>query len=271
MWLTGAFYCAAVKIATRLVAVRYGRWREHPKLSRRHATCSNVGRLSGDTRGEPVRDLRRLTLATTATVLCLSFDAQADTFTFANITHNSIVDATIGESQLFVDVTAAPGDPTKAVFTFRNVGPQASSICDIYFDDGPILGIASVDNGSGVDFEQEATPRDLPGGNALSPPFETTKDFSAQSTPPVQPNGVNPGESVAITFDLENGATFDDVLDALQDGTLRIGIHVQGFADGDSESFVNSPGPLQRVPEPVSAMAGLLGVAALLWRRRNSG
>lgn len=218
-----------------------------------------------------MRDLRRLTLATTATVLSLSFEALADTFTFENITHNSIVDATIGESQLFVDVTAAPGDPTQAVFTFRNVGPLASSICDIYFDDGPLLGIASVANGAGVDFEEIASPPNLPGGNTLSPPFETTKGFSAQSTPPTQPNGVNPGESVVITFDLKNNATFDDVLAAIQDGTVRIGIHVQGFADGDSESFVNGTDDVRhRVPEPGSAVAGLFGLAVLLRRRRRS-
>jgi hypothetical protein len=75
--------------------------------------------------------------------------------------------------------------------------------------------------------------------------------------------GVGPGESVTITFDLMAGGTYQDVIDELNDGTLRIGIHVVGFESGGSESFVH-------VPEP--ATASLLGMAAtgLLLRRRRT-
>jgi hypothetical protein len=39
-------------------------------------------------------------------------------------------------------------------FLFTNQGPLASSITDVYFDDGTLLGIAGVTNFSGVDFSQ---------------------------------------------------------------------------------------------------------------------
>ena len=119
-----------------------------------------------------------------------------------------------------------------------------------------------------MSFSQGASPPDLPGGNNASPPFSVTAGFSADSDSPVQPNGVNPGESLGIRFSLQPGETFADVLTALGNGDLRVGIHVQAFASGSSESFVNTP-PL---PEPGSV--ALFGVAAALtglgsWRRRG--
>jgi hypothetical protein len=88
-----------------------------------------------------------------------------------------------------------------------------------------------------------ATPRNLPGASQASPRFETTNGFSADSESPTQPSGVNPGESLGILFSLRPGKSFADVLTHLGDGSLRIGIHVQGFAGGGSESFVNLPEP----------------------------
>jgi len=52
------------------------------------------------------------------------------------------------------------------------------------------------------------------------------------------------------------------VLGELADGTLRIGIHVQGFATGGSESFVNVP-----LPEPATFGLLALGAVALVAAR----
>jgi hypothetical protein len=189
-------------------------------------------------------------------------------FGFVNITNNNSIDAAIGEAQLFVDVTD-PG-PNQVLFTFLNIGPAASSITGIYFDDGTLLGIASIQSGSGVSFSQGASPGNLPGANNASPAFVTTAGFSADSNPPTQPNGVNPGESLGITFNLQGVQTFDDVLMDLGDGSLRIGVHVQGFAGGGSESFVNAPAP---VPEPGTFVLMATGLVSLLglhrWRQKH--
>jgi hypothetical protein len=184
-------------------------------------------------------------------------------YTFGNITGNDVANAAAGESQLAVEVDAV--GLNQVSFKFTNAGPAAMSITDIYFDDGTLLGIASIINGgSGVNFSQGASPGNLPGGNALSPAFQTTAGFSADSNPPAQPNGVNPGEMVTIIFTLINGMTFADTINALNTpgDHLRIGIHVQGFANGGSESFVN------RVPAPGAlALLGLGGLAAARRRR----
>jgi len=151
------------------------------------------------------------------------------------------------------------------LFQFGNAGPAASSITDVYFDDaenGALLQISVIlDAAPFVDFEKGATPRNLPGASQASPRFETTNGFSADSESPTQPSGVNPGESLGILFSLRPGKSFADVLAGFGDGSLRIGIHVQGFASGGSDSFVN-------VPEPGAAGPVALGLLALAARQR---
>lgn len=183
-------------------------------------------------------------------------------YTFAPVTNNNLVDAANGVAQLSVEVD--PDGPNKVKFTFRNTGPAPMSITDVYFDDGTLLGIAAIIGMPGVSFAQNATPPNLPGGNTLSPAFLTTAGFSADSNPPVQPNGVNPGETLVIQFNLIGGQGYADTINALNTpgDHLRVGIHVQGFAGGGSESFVNT------VPTP-GALALLAGGAMLAPRRRR--
>jgi hypothetical protein len=200
--------------------------------------------------------MMKKTLALVMMLFLVSGIAYAIPYGFSNITNNNAQDAGIGEAQLSVEVTDIGNG--SVLFTFSNAGPYASSICDIYFHDGPLLGISSIMNGTGVSFSQDANPAELPGGNAVN--FVTTEGFSADSDSPVQPNGVNPGESLGITFSLLNGSSFADVIDSINAGELRIGIHVQGFASGASESYVNAA----PVPEPATLLllgSGLLGLA----------
>jgi hypothetical protein len=149
-----------------------------------------------------------------------------------------------GESQLRMTVSDEGVNADQAKFIFWNTGPNASSITDIYFADGTLLGIASINGGPGVDFDEGARPVELPGRNRCDPVFPTSDEvtkyfFSFDSNNPTQPNGVNPGEVLEITFNLINGMTFDHVVAALANGTLRVGLHIQGFANGGSEAFHN--------------------------------
>jgi len=151
-------------------------------------------------------------------------------------------------------------------FAFYNESLINSSIAGIYFDDGSLLGIAAITNGPGTSFSKNATPSDLPGAGILDPPFVTTDEFRIDGDPPESHNGVNPVELgnplewVRVSFDLINGGTLSSVLDELNSGQLRIGVHVIALPDGSSESAVS-------IPEAGTFILLALGGAALLARR----
>jgi len=210
----------------------------------------------------------RIAFLTVLMFVLAAAPAGADTFGFYNITANDLGDAAIGEAQLFVDVTDNGSD--QVLFTFTNTDIEACSIADVYFADGSLLEIATITSSTGVSFSELADPGELPGGNDIDPAFVTTEGFSADSDAPPSHNGVdNPDEWLGIVFNLQDSQTFEDVLDQLGTGELRIGIHVQGFDNSEgSESFVNNDTP---VPIPASVLllgSGLIGLVGFRRKKR---
>ncbi len=199
-------------------------------------------------------------------MVCIS-NAQAgldmETYDFYNITHNNAANAAIGESQLSVQVSDYG---TNLVgFKFMNAGLEDCIITEIYFQDGSILGFASIDESlSGVDFKEEevgsVSPKNLPGGKSIDPQFIATTGFSIEPVNPEPTWGVEPGEWVEIVYSLQPGKTYANIIEELNNADVRIGIHVQSFGNGGSESFVN-------VPEPATMV--LLGLGGLMLRKRR--
>lgn len=189
-------------------------------------------------------------------------DANAVGFGFGCLTNNQAGDCAIGEAQIAMDVTDEGGGQVR--FTLTNSGPAASAIEGIYFDDGTLLGIASIVSGPGTRFSAGASPPELPGGSTATPAFVTTAGFLSDSDPPASHNGVGPGEMIAILFTLQGGGTFADVLAELADGRLRAGVHVIAYASGGSESLVNTP-------EPGTLVLALLGLGAISAIRQVRG
>ncbi len=212
------------------------------------------------------------------------------TYGFSRITNNAAEDVF---SQLTVVVSGDDSPtigPHSATFTFYNAATVDSSITDIYFQDGTLLGVASISSSAGALFSQGASPGNLPAGNSLTPKFVTTSGLSFDSVQPVSSNGVDAAtEWVSITFSLINSKTIVDTIAAmdrvntvgaasiwdnkgayLQSGVsaLRIGIHVQSIGAGsDSDSFVSTD--LPHAPEPTSFVTFSAMVALTLLSRRR--
>jgi len=201
-------------------------------------------------------------------VLALGFltapwPAFATPFSFECITNNSASNCAIGEAQLSVDVSSPKA--SQISFVFSNVGANAAVIAGVYWDDaGSTLldSIASIVNGTGVSFSANGSPPVLPGGASISPPFVVGFRVNADAPPPK--NGVGPGETLDVIFNLKSGVTPADVIAGMDSGALRVGLHVIAFANSGSESFVNTP-------EPASTLllgAGAFGLTALRRRTR---
>jgi PEP-CTERM motif len=211
--------------------------------------------------------LKRLSLCLLV-VTAISFstrDAAAADFNFHCITNDSADNCAALEDQLLVTIGLNETNSSMVDFLFTNSGPVASSLTDVYFDDGPPSLLTTpllISSSAGVAFEPGCSPGNLPGGTPAG--FAST--YCADSNAPTQSNGVNPGEWLRLSYTLQGDATLAAVLNAISNGDFRIGIHVQGINNEGSESGLINPQP---VPEPASLVLLGSGAAAAFLRRRR--
>lgn len=190
--------------------------------------------------------------------------AQAQNFSFSCITNNNAGDCAIAEAQLGLQVDTAESGFVKFIFT--NTSQEASSITDIYFDwlnPADALAQGTIGNSAGVSFSWGASPNDLPGGNTLSP--KMTAELGADSDAPAMHNGVN-AEDEWVSFRFATGSS--NPLQDLFAGSLRIGVHVQGFDSEGSESLVAIAAPVPE-PETYALMLAGLGIVGAMARRKR--
>jgi hypothetical protein len=207
--------------------------------------------------------MKKLLLASAALMLAASANA-GPTYGFACITSNNPVDCASGAGQLTMEVIDEGAGLVS--FLFENAVGDPMSITDVYFDEDLLLNpIFAITSSAGVAFSSPATPGDLPGGNSISPAFVTSLGLSVDSDPPVAPNGVDSStEWLRLTFGLLGTNTYSNVISDLATDDLRVGLHIQAFEGGGSESFVNGPPNNPPPPPPPPAPVPEPGTLVLL-------
>ena len=171
-----------------------------------------------------------------------SLTARSELFTFYAITSNdsSGYAQFVGESQLYMNVNLLGMGQVSLVFT--NTGPDESVITRIYFDYIPelSLSLAAINDGNGVNFQSApVNPKTLPAGRGMEDTFIAGLAVASANASPH--NGINPSGTLELILNYDDSYDF---LDSLGNTDLRVGLHVQAFEGGDSESFVNV------IPEP---------------------
>ncbi len=193
-------------------------------------------------------------------VLVLSTLAtRAELFTFYAITSNdsSGYAQFVGESQLYMDVTLLGMGQASLVFT--NAGPEDAVVSRIYFDYIPELNLSlvAINDGNGVEFKASPiNPQNLPAGRGMESMFIANLGVASEN--PAPHKGINPSDSLELIIGYDDSY---DLLGSLGNEDLRVGLHVQSFEGGYSESFVNV------IPEPGTLPLLCIGSLVLRWVR----
>lgn len=131
------------------------------------------------------------------------------------------------------------------------------------------LGSATIHNAPGVGFSAGSSPPNPGGGIQHTPGGSWSGNFFSMDADPAPPfNGINPGESLTVTFSIlpSGGFSLLALVDALNSHQVRMAQHYIAWTGGKSEWLVNGSSkeqpPLVVVPLPPAAWAGLglLGV-----------
>jgi hypothetical protein len=175
------------------------------------------------------------------------------------------------------------GEDTNVYFKFFNSAVLPSSVTLISFENlagltflhpiansNPLRG-----TGAGTEFAlafhgpANAVPDTLPGGKGLQPPF--TESWTARAVAQGaggngQPaNGINgANEAFELIASDANHPDYLTFLHAIQQGDIRVGLHVTALQGGGSATYLSA------VPEPATyalLLAGLVAVGAFVRRR----
>src|SRR4028119_2382476 len=188
--------------------------------------------------------------------------APASAFSFSNITGGDTPGDAYANSFTF-DVV---DEGSSVLFNITNSGNAAAPdmfISKVFFDDNGYLSNPSVNIGNvgRVFFEESRDGNDqLPqGGNNFTTDYAFSRRPGAGNA-----DGVQAPETLGVRF---NG-NYTNVLAALTDGTLKIGLHVQSLQNGQSDSYISNT---QDTPEPLTMLAAgaAVGFGTMFKKQRD--
>ncbi len=192
--------------------------------------------------------------------------ASATSFSFHCISGDGGGECAIPTAELWVEVQ----DEGAGEFsiTLHNETGVRAPLTALYIEDGDGLigGLVSIGGSVGVDFRIGAKPPGLPSGSVED--FREDWSFSARNPKPK--HGVGSGESLTVVFSLADGFSYADVLAAMNDGSLRVGLHAPPIGSGGNKSLVTHAGGAIPAPEPSTLALLLAGGVGWAVRRRRS-
>jgi hypothetical protein len=152
------------------------------------------------------------------------------------------------------------------IFNFGNPGASDMFIAGVFFDDNGSLSSSTapwtnVNNVGEVDFSGGASNAQFPqGGNNFTTDYAFFSNNGAGNA-----FGVQAGEKLGLSF----AASYNNVIAALTDGTLKVGLHVQALPGGASDSYISSN--TQDTPEPLTMLAAgaAVGFGTMFKKQRD--
>ena len=175
--------------------------------------------------------------------------APASAFSFSNIAGGD----TAGDAYVNSFTFDVFNLGSSVLFNIKNYGDAAAPsmfISKVLFDDNGYLSapLANVSNIGEVAFSGGASNDQLPqGGKNFTTDYAFSRDTGAGNA-----FGIQAGESLAVRFT----ADYNNVISGLNDGTLKLGLHVQALPNGQSDSYLSSSsGNTQDTPEPLTMLA----------------
>ncbi|MEG4633548.1 PEP-CTERM sorting domain-containing protein [Microcoleus sp. AR_TQ3_B6] len=192
-----------------------------------------------------------LAVASVAAVSAVSA-APASAFNFSNIASGDTVGDAYANNFGFT-LEDQGGLAVFNIFNFGNSSANSMFIAGVFFDDNGSLSSSStpwanVNNVGEVAFTGGASNAQFPqGGNNFSTDYAFFSNNGAGNA-----FGIQAGEKLGLAF----AANYNNVLTALNDGSLKIGLHVQALPNGASDSYISSnSGNTENTPEPLTMLA----------------
>jgi len=176
--------------------------------------------------------------------------APASAFSFGNIAGGD----TPGDAYSFnfgYNVFGQDGSVFFNIFNYGHTAAPSMFISKVFFDDNGYLSAprANVNNAGEVAFSGGASNDQLPqGGNNFTTDYAFSRNPGAGNA-----YGIQARESLGLSF----RGDYNNVMTALNDGTLKIGLHVQALPNGASDSYISSSSSdnTQNTPEPLTMLA----------------
>ena len=177
--------------------------------------------------------------------------ASAITFSFGNIA-GGVTPGDAYANNFGFTVENQGGLAVFNIFNFGNPGASDMFIAGVFFDDNGTLSSSSlpwtnVNNIGQVGFSGGASNDQLPqGGNGFTTDYAFSRNPGGGNA-----GGIQGAESFPVSF----RGNYNNIIAALNSGDLRVGLHVQGLPNGQSDSFISSSDSSQDVPEPLTMLA----------------